>query len=113
MICTIKLIAVNVSFKDDGFMYFNNDKIIKVDKPNDVHDDILFTGYNSGFSDRRTNESERNEKRILKIIHEKLFENCLKILQGKYGMFMVNDDNEDDIEDEEFQANDNIEVIQE
>lgn len=28
-------------------------------------------------------------------------------------MFMMNDDNEDDIEDEEFQANDNIEVIQE
>ncbi len=106
-----KLISVNVSFKDDGYMYFNRDRIIKVDKPDDVHDDILFTGHDSGFANRRTHESKQNEENILKMIHEKLFENCLKILQGKYGMFMMNDDVEDDADGEEFNDNDEIKVV--
>ena len=73
----------------------------------------MFTGHGSGFADRRTRASKQNEEKILKMIHKKLYENCLKILQGKNGMFMMNYDVEDDVDDEEFSYNDEIEVIQE
>ena len=106
-----KMIAVNVSFKRDGYMYFNDDKIIKVGKINGVQNDILFTGHGSGFDYRRTRASKQNEEKVLKLIHEKMYEMCLKILQGRYGMFMMDDVVDDDVDDEEFNDNDEIEVV--
>ena len=88
-------------------MYFNDDKIIKVGKINGVQNDILFTGHGSGFDYRRTRASKQNEEKVLKLIHEKMYEMRLNILQGRYGMFMM----DDVVDDEEFNDNDEIEVV--